>query len=156
MTPIELKKIRLIADYQFGRGAGNTLFPEDVTISYSNTRRIRQVRYRGMRLATLKAQDGMFTLGIVSAEKLHRFFPQPLLRVTVNDDAAPFISAGKTTFAKHVIAVDPEIRAGEEILIVDDCDRLLATGKALLAPTEMLCARRGVAVETRAGINSKD
>jgi uncharacterized protein with predicted RNA binding PUA domain len=151
----ELKKIRLIADYQFGRGAGNTLFPEDITIIHSNTGRIRQIHHGGERLATLRAADGMLTLSIISAEKLHRFFPPPKLRVTVNDEAAPFIAEGKTTFAKHVTSVDPEIRAGEEILIVDKHDRLLATGKALLAPSEMLCAKRGVAVETRAGVKSK-
>jgi uncharacterized protein with predicted RNA binding PUA domain len=154
-TSEELKKLRLIADYQFGRGAGAALFPEDITITHSNTGRIRQIHVEEERLATLRAQDGMLTLSIKGAQQLHSFFPPPKLRVTVNDEAAPFIAEGKTTFAKHVISVDPEIRSGEEVLIVDKHDTLLATGKALLSPLEMLCARRGVAVETRAGVRRK-
>jgi uncharacterized protein with predicted RNA binding PUA domain len=45
--------------------------------------------------------------------------------------------------------VDPEVRAGEEVLVVDSQDRLLATGTTVLAPEEMLQIRRGLAVQTR-------
>jgi len=67
----------------------------------------------------------------------------------VSDDAAPFVAKGGNAFAKHVLSVDPEIRAGEEVLVTDSTDRLLATGKAVLSPEEMTQIKRGVAVLIR-------
>jgi uncharacterized protein with predicted RNA binding PUA domain len=66
-----------------------------------------------------------------------------------SDDAAPFIVKGGNLFAKHVVSVDEEIRAGEEVLVVDSQDRLLATGTTVLAPEEMLQIKRGHAVQAR-------
>jgi uncharacterized protein with predicted RNA binding PUA domain len=59
------------------------------------------------------------------------------------------VAKGGNVFARHVLGVDPEIRAGEEVLVVDSRDRLLATGTAVLAPEEMLQIKRGLAVQTR-------
>ncbi len=152
MRSDELMKIRLIADYQFGRGTGRLLFSDDVAVTHSRTGRIRQVFEDGERLATLRARDGMLTLSIRGAVKLHKSLPYPIVRVVVSSEAAPFVAEGKTAFAKHAIDVDPEIRSGEEVLIVNESDDLLGVGKALLAPTEMLSAMRGVGVETRFGV----
>lgn len=148
----ELMKIRLITDYQFGRGTGRLLFPDGVTVTHSRTGRVRQIFEDGERLATLRARDGMLTISIRAAIKLHKSLPYPRLRIVVSDEAAPFVAEGKTAFAKHVIDVDPEIRSGEEVLIVNESDDLLGVGKALLAPAEMLSAMRGVGVETRSGV----
>ncbi|HDN66033.1 MAG TPA: pseudouridine synthase, partial [Methanosarcinales archaeon] len=42
-TDAHLRKARIVADYQFGRGAGYSLFPDDVSFRLSTTGRIRQV-----------------------------------------------------------------------------------------------------------------
>ena len=73
----------------------------------------------------------------------------------MSEDAAPFVETGKTAFAKHVIEVDPELRAGEEVLVTDKADRLLATGQLLLSPAEILALDSGAAVDVRTGIASK-
>ncbi|HID26508.1 MAG TPA: pseudouridine synthase [Methanosarcinales archaeon] len=148
----KLKKVRIIADYQFGRGAGKALFPENVEFQLSNTKRVRQILLNGKRLATLRAKDGLFTLSIYGADRLHKHFPYPHLRVVMNKEASPFIAQGKTAFARHVVAVDPEIRAGEEVILVDENDKLLATGKTLLCASEMLSFKKGVAVYVRQGV----
>ena len=49
----------------------------------------------------------------------------------MNEDAAPFVTKGKTAFCKFVVSCDPEIHAFEEVLLVDKDDNLLATGQAL-------------------------
>lgn len=144
-----LKRARLIADLQFGRGAGNALFSEETTFGLSKTGRLRYLYSGKERIATVRARDGLLTLSMLGAEKLHSFFALPRLRVTASDDAAPFIVKGGNLFARHVVSSDPDIRAGEEVLVVDTKDRLLATGKAVLAPEEMLQMKRGVAVLTR-------
>ena len=144
-----LKRARMIADYQFARGAGEALFPEGTTYSLSKTRRLRYLYWDKERVATVRAKDNLLTLSMIGAERLHRLLKSPRQRVTASDDAAAFIAKGGNLFARHVLAVDPEIRAGEEVLIVDPQDGLLATGTAILSPEEMLQIKRGLAVQTR-------
>ncbi len=151
-----LKRVRTIADYQFGRGAGRILFSDEVTFQLSTTKRVRQILLHNERIATVRAKDGMLTLSIKGAARLHGFLPYPAQRVVVNSDAAPFVSKGKTAFARHVVAVDPDIRAGQEVLVVDESDRLLATGKAVLSAIEMQDFKKGIAVDVRSGIDAKD
>ncbi|MCJ7443385.1 MAG: pseudouridine synthase [Methanotrichaceae archaeon] len=146
-----LKRARMIADLQFGRGAGEALFHEGTTFSLSSTGRLRLLFAEKERIATVRAKDGLLTLSMLAAQRLHAFFPPPRLRVVASDEAAPFIAKGGNLFAKHVISVDSEIRAGEEVLVADRHDRLLATGKAVLSPEEMLQIKRGVAVLVRKG-----
>ena len=144
-----LQRARMIADYQFGRGAGSALFPEGTTYSLSKTRRLRYLYWEKERVATIRAKDNLLTLSMIGAKRLHSLFSSPRHRVVSSDDAAPFIAKGGNLFARHVLAVDAEIRAGEEVLVVDSQDRLLATGTAVLAPEEMLQIKRGLAVQTR-------
>lgn len=148
-----LRMVRVIADYQFGRGAGKVLFPDSCKFVLSpTTGKIRQVKDGGVRIATLKADTGLFTLSIVGARRLHRFFEYPRLRVVVLREVSEFIAKGRSVFAKHVVDVDEIIRANDEVLVVDEDDNLLATGKAVLSAREMLEFERGVAVMVRQGI----
>lgn len=151
-----LKRVRTIADYQFGRGAGEVLFSENVAFQFSTTGRIRQILLDNERIATVRANDGMLTLSMKGSSKLHEFIRYPGQRVVVNTDAAPFVAKGKTAFSRHVVAVDPEIRAGQEVLVVDENDRLLAAGKTMLSALEMLAFKKGTAVDVRGGVETKD
>lgn len=150
-----LSRVRMIADYQFGKGTGKELFPDGSTFQLSRTKRVRQVLYSGKRIATARAKDGFFTLSIEGASIVHRLLPEKKLRVVISDDAAPFVEAGKTAFSKHVVEIDPELRAGEEVLVTDKTDRLLATGQLLLSPAEILALDSGAAVDVRVGTASK-
>jgi len=147
-----LRIVRVIADYQFGKGAGRALFPESCSFIISHTGKIRQIIDNGKRIATLKADSGWLTLSIEGARRLKNVFPYPKLRVVVIKDVAEFIAKGGNVFAKHVADVDEDIRANDEVIVVDEDDNLLATGKATLSSYEMLDFNRGVAVKTRQGI----
>lgn len=146
-----VRRVQVIADYQFGKGIGTELFPELCEFSFSTTGRIRQVLLGGTRLATVRAEDGRLTLSIECAERLQKLLPQPLYRVIVNNEVTEFIADGKNAFAKHVISADPGIRSGDEVLVVSGEDNLLATGTAMLAGPEMLAFNYGVAVKVRQG-----
>lgn len=150
-----LARVRMIADYQFGKGIGKELFPDGSTFQLSRTKRVRQILHSGKRIATARAKDGFFTLSIEGASVVHNLLPEKKLRVVVSDEAAPFVEKGKTAFIKHVVEIDPELRAGEEVLITDKADRLLATGQLLLSPVEILAFDSGAAVDVRVGIASK-
>jgi conserved protein with predicted RNA binding PUA domain len=64
-----LGRVRAIADYQFGRGVGTKLFPENIEIQLSpRTGRIRFISLNGERLATLRPTDSLFSLSIKAAK----------------------------------------------------------------------------------------
>lgn len=147
-----LKQVRVMADYQFGKGCGETLFSDGVTFMLSRTKRVRQILSGKSRIATVRAKDGTLTLSIEAASALHSFLPFPRQRVVICEDASPFVSKGKTAFAKHVLEIDPDLRSGEEVLVVDEQDKLLATGQLLLSVPEVLAMDSGAAVDVRVGI----
>ncbi len=148
------RQVQVIADFQFGNGAGTALFPEGCEFILSRTGRIRQVTLGGQRLATVRAQDGRLTLGIDGALRLIEALPPPAYRVVVLDEVAEFIGQGKNAFARHITAADPVIRAGDEVMVVTGDDDLLATGSAVLSGHEMLIFKYGVAVKVRQGRNT--
>ncbi len=148
-----IRALRIIADYQFGKGAGKVLFPDDVELVISKaTGKVRQIKHNGVRIATLKPDTGLFSLSIEGARRLKEAFEYPKLRVVVMNDVSEFVARGKNVFAKHVVDVDEEIRANDEVIIVNEDDELLATGRAKLSSFEMLAFDRGVAVEVRQGV----
>jgi len=151
-----LQKIRSIADYQLGKGAGKTLFPDSVHVAFSRrTGRIRHIYLDNELLATLRPTDGMFSLTIKEAKRLLRGVKSPRLWVKVQKDAEPFIAKGKSVFAKHVVDVDNEIRPQEEVMVIGENNRVLAVGKAVLTGKEMKAFKHGVAVKVRRGISEE-
>ena len=146
-----LRRVQTIADYQFGGSVGTGLFGEGCTFIFSTTGRIRQILDGGVRLATVRASDGRLTLGIEGARRLQSLLPVPGYRVVIRDDVAEFVAQGKNAFAKHVVAADPAIRAGDDVLVVSGNDRLIACGAASLSGAGMLAFNYGVAVKVRQG-----
>jgi uncharacterized protein with predicted RNA binding PUA domain len=146
-----VRRVRTIADFQFGNLAGTGLFPEGCEFILSTTGRIQQILFEGKRLATVRAQDGRLTLGIEGARRLHAALPAPQYRVVIRDDVAEFVVQGKNAFAKHVIGADPVIRTGDEVIVVTGDDRLIACGAAMLSGEEMLAFNYGRAVTVRQG-----
>jgi uncharacterized protein with predicted RNA binding PUA domain len=147
-----LSRIRSIADYQFGKGVGVRLFPENVDIVYSKTTgRIRYVHFNGKRLATLRPTDGLLSLSITAARLVaeNRGFARCF--VTVQKDVSEFVADGRDVFAAHVVKADEEVRAKDEVIVVDEDNRVLAVGRALLSSSEMMAFKTGVAVKVRRG-----
>jgi len=148
-----LRKIRSVADYQLGKGAGKALFPEDVQVVFSRrTGRIRHVYLNHKLLATLRPNDGMFSLTITGAKRLMKGLKPLRLWVKVQKDAEPFIAKGKSVFAKHVVDADSEVRPQEEVVVMGEKGRVLAVGKAVLTGKEMKAFKQGVAVKVRRGV----
>lgn len=147
-----LIRIRSTADYQFGKGIGVKLFPENVDIIYSKaTGRIRYVHLKGKRLATLRPTDGMLSLSITAARLVAENRGSAKCFVTVKNGVSEFISGGSDVFAVHVVAVDDEVRAKDEVIILDENQRVIAVGRALLSSSEMKAFKTGVAVKVRHG-----
>jgi predicted RNA-binding protein (TIGR00451 family) len=147
-----LKRIRSVADYQFGKGVGITLFPENVKIEYSKrTGRIRYVYLDGKRLATLRPTDGLFSLSITGAKRIAENANSAKCFVTVKDDVSKFVAEGGDVFAVHVVKADDEIRSKDEVIVVNEGGEVLAVGRAVLSGEEMKAFKTGVAVKVRRG-----
>jgi len=150
----ELRRIRVVANYQFGRGASKA-FPKTILITRSpNTHRIRHIYNDSELLATYRPKDGLLALSIPGGRALRDIFKPPRLRVEVVPGIEEFIENGGNVFCKHVRQVDPELRPAEEVLVVDEKDRLLAVGRSFFNAEEMLSFKIGVAVKVRHGIES--
>ena len=148
-----LLKIRSVAGYQFGKGVGKTLFPENVKIVRSKgTGRIRYVYLDGKRLATLRPTDGLFSLSLEGARRIVDGVKPLRMWVKIQGEATPFIIKGRSVFAKHVIDADEEIRPQEEVIVINEENEVLAVGKAILTGREMKAFKKGVAVKVRRGV----
>jgi predicted RNA-binding protein (TIGR00451 family) len=148
----DLRRIRGIADYQFGRGAGMVLFPDDVSIDYSrNTGRIRHIHAGEELLAAFRPNNGLFTLTIAGAKRLISGLGDFGYTVVVDDDVSEFVGQGRNVFVKHVVDACEKIRPGDEVIVVDSGRNVLAVGKAVMIRKEMLAFKRGVAVKVRRG-----
>ncbi len=147
----ELVRARGIADYQFGGGTGEALFPDGVEFEYSrNTGKLRHIHLGDTLLATLRPNDGVFTLTIAGARRLSAVSNLGY-RVTVSNDVAEFVSQGRNVFAKHVVAAGERIRPGDEVVVSTIDGNIVGVGRALLTRDEMLRFKTGVAVKTRRG-----
>ncbi|PSP89162.1 pseudouridine synthase [Halobacteriales archaeon QS_4_69_34] len=172
VTAENLARLRVVADYQFGAGAGAALFPpgEDLAVRRSTAGRPRQVlaatpqgargvddgkgetdrRDRRARLVSYGI-DGRFTLGVAGGRRLLGAFASPRVRVAVGEESEPFVREGKNAFAKFVRRVDPAVRPGDEVCVVGPDDGLFAVGRAVLPATGMVDFETGMAVKIREG-----
>ncbi|MGD6851538.1 MAG: PUA domain-containing protein [Candidatus Bathyarchaeia archaeon] len=145
-------RVRSIADYQFGRGVGSQLFPDNIEIQHSpRTGRIRYINLNGERLATLRPTDGRLSLSIKAAQTIAEGIPEAKCFVTVKNDVAQYIAKGGDVFAVHVVAVDDGVGAKDEVIAVDEDRHVLAVGRTLLSSSEIRAFKTGVAVKTRHG-----
>jgi len=149
----DVKKIKAIADYQFGNGAGEALFTGNINIEKSKkTGKIRHVYDGKTLIVNMRASDSYLILSKEGAKRLHKAFNYPKNRVVVNEDSEPFALDGKSVFCKFVVECDENIRSNDEVLIVNKQDKLLAYGKSLLGACEIKQFNTGQAIKTRKGM----
>ncbi|MCW4050086.1 MAG: pseudouridine synthase [Candidatus Bathyarchaeota archaeon] len=148
----DLERLRAIADYQFERGAGATLFPDNTNVEYSRkTGRPRHISIEGELVANYRPNDALFTLTIAGARRLVENLDGRRYTVQALDDVVEFVEQGKNLFAKHVVDADESLRAGQEVIVMDSKKTVVAVGKAMLNKKEMLAFKTGVAVKVRRG-----
>ena len=147
-----IRRIRSIADYQYGEGVGSKLFPDNIEIEYSHsTGRIRYINLNKERIATLRPTDGLLSLSVNAARTLAKNVPTAQCFVTVRQDIAKFVANGGDLFAAHVVKVDPEVHAKDEVIVLDEEGQVVAVGRAFLSSSEMKAFKTGVAVKVRHG-----
>ncbi|MHA2287038.1 MAG: tRNA guanosine(15) transglycosylase TgtA, partial [Candidatus Thorarchaeota archaeon] len=123
---------------------------QDLDIKFSrSTGKIRHVQRSKTILFTLVPTTGLLTPTYSGGLELLSGGIESRYIITMTDDAAAFVAKGKSALAKFVYTASDALRAGEEVLVVNQQGELLGVGKALLSGREMLAFDRGVAVNIR-------
>lgn len=129
--------LQAIADYQFGKGAGEMLIQDSDTIKAPYPK--HQIFAGKTQIATLVPQYGTIALGIEGARRL---LDREKYIVEIDD----FIPKG-SILAPGVNNADPDIRPWDEVIVTGE--RAFATGRAFMSGEEMTKSSRGIAVDLR-------
>lgn len=150
---LDRERIEAVADYQFGKGCGKLFTEGSLKMVKSKiTGKIRNVLLGGKHVLSMRAHDGLFTLKLDGGRILHSFLSSPKLRVVVSQESAKFNREGRNVFAGFVIECDEDLRPGDECLVVEEQDELVAVGRTTMNREEMLAFKKGVAVHVREGV----
>ncbi|MHA1978556.1 MAG: tRNA guanosine(15) transglycosylase TgtA [Candidatus Hodarchaeales archaeon] len=148
--PSDEFKLNAIIDFQFGSGTHKIFNDIPVSVHRSpKTGILRHFTYQDIILGTFRPNDFSIIPSKSFAEKLCEYIPSPNLRVVASSESLPFVSKNKDLLAKFVGNVDPEIKCGEEVFIVDENNNFINSGRAHLSAAEMLQFDHGIAVRVR-------
>lgn len=147
----DISGLRMVADYQFGAGAGRLLLSgaDELSVTRTSSGRPRQIHAPEGRVATY-GTDGRFRLGIEGGRRLHADLEG--YRVVVGDESESYVREGRNAFAKFVTRADETIRPRDEVLVTHTDGSLLGVGRAELSGQGMLDFETGMAVRVRDGL----
>ncbi|RDE13388.1 MAG: pseudouridine synthase, partial [Candidatus Thorarchaeota archaeon] len=149
-----LRKLRAVFSYQWGRQVENLTDMSGLEVALSrNTGKIRHVKDGEDILFTMVPATGLLTPTYSGGQRLLSAGIDKDYIVTMDNEVAEFVADGKSALARFVKEAHENLRAGEEVLVVDEAGGLLATGKALLTGKEMMQFSRGAAVLIRHSLN---
>jgi predicted RNA-binding protein (TIGR00451 family) len=149
-----IRQVKAISDYQFGKQVTDILFKniQDIQLKRSrSTNKIRYVYHHDNLLLTLRPNNGFFTLSFYSANIIIKNCIPPKMRVIVLNDISEYIEKGRNVFCKHVVEVDEDLRPLDEVIVVNQNDKLLAIGRLKLPVSYVKSFTSGVAVIVRKG-----
>ena len=143
------EKIAANIDAIFGSGISSSIPIEKFEFTFSKrTGRIKHILHDNNLVATLRT-DGWLAISIYGANILLR---SKIFRencVTVDNEIAEFISNGSSVFCKHVISCGNNVLVGSDVAVLDQDDKVIAVGKAILSAKMIMEFKRGVAVKVR-------
>ncbi len=141
----------------------------DSSFVMSRTGRIRNViNSAGEHLFSPRLAEGGLSITVEGAKKLHalrnrkipsdyksgnieNYVGMGLPWVVVDDDAEPFVQAGRNVMHGFVLACDEWTRPGDTVLVVNSVGKLLAFGRSQSTPEEFAAFKKGIAVKVREG-----
>ena len=146
-------QVRGLLDWEYGPAIAEAVAPSVRGERSRRTGRLRTIGVPG-RPWFVVGTDGLARPTFFGATQIAPWLGAGRGTVTVTDDAVPFVSAGRSLFAKFVAAADPALVPDQSAILVDRKEQVLGVGRLLLAPHEMGRLRRGVAVRVVAHARS--
>ncbi len=152
-------KLAMSLDYIFGKNTSRAFDYSNLDFQYSHrTGRLKYVseksskellfsfRPNGSIAPTLSAFGFM-----LSKHKIGNINRRPRWTVTIIDGVSEFVSKGRTVFCKHVVSCSDSLRAGQDVVVLNEKGEALATGRSLFGGPTIKQFKRGAAVKVREG-----
>ncbi len=148
-TVAEYRRIYATLAYQFDEKVARALtYPlEELQVELSGTGRVRYVWRGGSMILTLRASDGMFALGIEACNIIVRAVEPPKFRVVIARGEASRIKGN--IMRPVVVDIDPDLRPGDEVIVVDEDDIVVGVGRLKLPPLTVKNVEKGEIVRVR-------
>ena len=145
--------IRDVLDRDYGKGTGRSVLPDGHIVILSKAPgldRMDEVIIDGSVIATMRYDMGSgwkFVSRMQGAYRIGDGYTKGY--VVCDPSAVPFVRESKNLMAPGVVDADPDIKPGDEIIIVTAEREVIATGMARMTGPEMVAADKGMAVKTR-------
>ena len=149
----DIKLLRDTLDRDYGEGAGNAVIPDDHIVILSKAPsldRMDEVVIDGEVIASFRYDMGSgwkFVARMQGSYRIGKHYSKGF--VVCHPDAVKFVQESKNLRAPGVVDADPDIKFGDEIIIVTPDRKVIATGMAKMTGPEMVESTKGVAVRTR-------
>ena len=149
----DIQLIRSILDRDYGEGAGRAVIPDGHVVILNKAPsldRMDEVVIDGAVIASFRYDMGSgwkFVARMQGAYRIGKHFSKGY--VVCDPEAVPFIRESKNLMAPGVVDADPDIKFGDEIIIITPDREIIATGMAKMTGPEMVESTKGVAVRTR-------
>ncbi|MFQ6106576.1 MAG: phosphoadenosine phosphosulfate reductase family protein [Thermoplasmata archaeon] len=149
----DVRLIRETIEAQFGRGAGKSLIPDDKIVLLNGVPhldRMDEIILDGQVLGALQYNPGSGYKFIPRMEAARRLAPTlGKSWIVVDKGAVNPVSSGASVMVSGILDLDDGIEAGDEIIVVTEERKVIATGFARMGGPEMRTKRRGAATKTR-------
>lgn len=149
----DIEMIRALLDKDYGPGSGLAVLPEGHVVILSKAPaldRMDEVVVDGVIVATVRYDMGIGWKAILRMQGALRL-PKVASKgwVVCDPGAIKFVQESKNLMAPGVTDASPDIKEGDEIIILSPEREIVATGMARMSGPEMVEATKGVAVKTR-------
>jgi uncharacterized protein with predicted RNA binding PUA domain len=148
-------------DYIFGRNTSSVL--DDLELEFQYSRRTGRLRY----VLSKPNKELLFTFRpngsiapsiqgfkiLLSKYDVSRAKERPWWVIVVLDGVTDVVARGKTVFCKHVVDCSDLLRAGQDVVVVNEKCQIVAVGRSILAGSTIKQFKRGAAVKVREGAN---
>ncbi len=131
---IKMERVRAVCDFQFGKGAGGILVPDDATVKG------RQIFYEKEQVAAVNPFNGFLALTLAGGRLLKEYGS--------NWVKVSFKLETNSIFAVGVEDADPGIRPNDEVVVLYE-DEVTGVGRSALDGTEIKHTKKGLGVQLR-------
>jgi len=141
INELMLHELRMALAYQFDYSVAEALLPAPhrISVRYSRKGRIREVWLDENLLLVKRPNDGLFSIGLKAAQIIVSVASKPRYRVIVKGDR----ELKGSVLARDVVEIDPNLRPGDEVIIVDADDNVIGVGRLRVSPIMLIGLEKG-------------
>ena len=149
----DIDMIRELADKQYGPGCGIAMIPDGHPVFMNKAPsldRMDEFIIDGRTIGSIRYDLGSGWKLINRIQSAIRI--APIISkgfVVIDDSAIKFVQDSKNLMAPGVIDASPDVKSGDEVIIITSDRKAIATGVARMDAAEMIAADKGLAVKTK-------